>query len=65
MVSRSEGLIQLDVQCERCGKREARRIVRWRVELYRAVDPERIVETVRCKCGHQYAIKARAYQEAA
>lgn len=64
-MKRVEDLVQLDVKCERCGKREARRVVSWRADLYRHVDPERIVETVRCKCGHQYAIKARAYQDVA
>lgn len=66
MVSRNtERLVQLNVHCVECGKREARRIVAWRAELYRGIDPETVVETIRCKCGHQYVVKARAYQEVA
>ena len=65
MVSNAEPLVQLRVACPECGKREARRVAAWRLDLYRGADPERLVETIRCKCGHQYGIKARAYQEAA
>jgi hypothetical protein len=61
----TETLIQLPVQCPACGKREARRVAVWRLELYHNANPERTVETIRCKCGCQYVITARAYQEPA
>lgn len=60
----AELFVQLRVRCPECGKREARRVARWRLSLYQHADPERIVETVACACGHLYAVKARAYQEA-
>lgn len=60
----SERLVQLPVQCSECGKREARRVAESRLKLYEGMDPEKVLETVKCKCGNLYVIKARAYQEA-
>ena len=65
VVSNTERLIQLNAHCTECGKREARRVAAWRLELYRNEDPDRVVETIRCRCGHQYAVLVRAYQQSA
>jgi hypothetical protein len=61
----NDGLVRLESECPRCHKREARRVAAWRVDLYRDVDPEALCDTVICKCGHEYTIKASAYQGAA
>lgn len=61
----TEPLVQLDASCPSCGKREARRVALWRLELYKALDPERICDTIICKCGTEYIILAKAYQGAA
>lgn len=61
----TERLVQLDAPCPSCGKREARRIAEWRLRLYQKEDPERVCETIKCKCGNQYVITVAAYQGAA
>lgn len=61
---RAERFVQLPVQCPECGKREARRSAAWRLELYRDADPQRVVETIRCKCRTLYGIRASVYQAA-
>lgn len=61
----NEVLVQLDSRCPACERTESRRIAAWRIELYRAVSPDRICETVTCKCGRVYTISAAAYQGAA
>lgn len=58
-------LVSLKVTCPACGKAEPRRIPRWRLDLYKHLHPERVMETVQCKCGAQYEVFASAYQGAA
>lgn len=58
-------LVSLATSCPKCKKGEARRIPEWRIEMYRQLPPDRVVETVVCgKCGAQYAVCASAYQRA-
>lgn len=57
--------MQLQASCPKCGKREARRVAEWRLKFYCEQDPNRICETIICKCGQEYVIKASAYQGAA
>jgi hypothetical protein len=58
-------LVSLATSCPKCKKGEARRIPEWRIEIYRGMPADRVVETVVCsKCGAQYAVCASAYQRA-
>jgi len=61
----TEALVQLRARCPKCGKRERRRIAKWRLEFYEKQDPERICETIICECGQSYMVTAAAYQGAA
>lgn len=44
-----------------CGRREARRVAAWRLELYRAQPRDRVTDTVRCRCGELYPVRVEAY----
>lgn len=61
----TEQLVSIVAACPACGRRESRRIAAWRAELYRAVEPSRVCETIECRCGVTYVITAAAYQGAA
>ena len=54
-------LIRLAVACPNCGRREARRVAAWRLELYRAQPRDRVTDTVRCRCGEVYPVRVEAY----
>ena len=54
-------LVQLAIACPNCGRREARRVAAWRLELYRAQPRDRVTETVRCRCGELYPVTVEAY----
>ena len=59
-----DGMVAIASTCPRCGRPEARRVARWRLELYRAADPGRPAETVDCRCGARYVVPVEAYQRA-
>lgn len=57
-------LVQLAIACPQCGRREARRVAAWRLELYRAQPRDRVTETVQCNrpgCNTRYRVTVRAY----
>lgn len=61
----TDALVQLKAECPECGRREARRVAKWRLGLYHNQDPARLAETVNCQgCATQYTITVRAYQDA-
>lgn len=60
----TEMLVQLPAACPECGKREARRVAAWVLRLYDKAGGDRVVESIICKCGTPYFIRASAYQEA-
>lgn len=60
-----EPTVRLQARCPKCGKPEARRIARWRVDLYLALPAGRPAEDVDCaRCGTRYVVTVAAYQEA-
>lgn len=61
----SPTLLQLDLECSRCGRRPRRRIYPLMKEMMYRLDDDDPVETWRCHgCGEFHVVTAGAYKRA-